>query len=758
MKLRSASRPLPQQLVSLVHHIQLHEAGWWDQALAKLVLAAIWLADESLLNVQVADEIDKRFRVKVEQQAVTQHIESLVEGGTLVYLPGAKLKIVESELRELEKHAQNTAETEGRARELFTNLMEACPELDATETWKSVNDKVLLPMICTIGARTYDLLSGSKLDIERVTTLHQFLKAVPEKHRVCIRGVIEKFLNPQNADVRAYIFGHLNAYFVVEASQLGDESIRALNASLGKKPTFTAFTDTNFVFSLLGLHDDEQNEAAQSLLALAKDLEDKVAVEFYILPPTVDEARAALEVEIGQLADLKFTPNLASAALNAPDLPNGARVLASASLKAGRPLSAKDFLTPYVTNTVRLLRDRGVELYNQNFTSYENNPGVLADVKRQVDLADDKGRKKKGTKAKAKTETQIKHDTVLWHFVRDKRPKRIDSPLDAGYWILTEDFRFIGFDNYKGTGKPGYIGACIHPLTLLQMLQFWVPRSTELEVALISNLRLAMRDFDRQAEQVTVRILQNLSQYEDAHVLPYDTVTSLLMNQVVRQKMKTYPTVDRDQAFIRDALLEEHTRVAEELGKTLADLNRVSSEKNVSDATVTDLKTRLKKLEDEKGNAETSLRALSDKIRDVEAAKTLGVHRTAEVQLFVENWLVIPLGLVAAVTATVFIVGALLHRWGWRLTTFVLLCELLIWPIIVDQVGSRSPTVSSSGLFQKFKGARKWLYALLGALILGVAEKTIADVISKLAEDRLRPDTSHVQSSPSSALPRNPNR
>jgi hypothetical protein len=36
---------LPREVSALVHHIELNRAGWWEKALNRLVLAAIWLSD-----------------------------------------------------------------------------------------------------------------------------------------------------------------------------------------------------------------------------------------------------------------------------------------------------------------------------------------------------------------------------------------------------------------------------------------------------------------------------------------------------------------------------------------------------------------------------------------------------------------------------------------------------------------------------------------------------------------------------------------
>jgi hypothetical protein len=35
---------LPMELVSLVHHIELNKAGWWDVAVQQLLLAAMWIS------------------------------------------------------------------------------------------------------------------------------------------------------------------------------------------------------------------------------------------------------------------------------------------------------------------------------------------------------------------------------------------------------------------------------------------------------------------------------------------------------------------------------------------------------------------------------------------------------------------------------------------------------------------------------------------------------------------------------------------
>ena len=82
------------------------------------------------------------------------------------------------------------------------------------------------------------------------------------------------------------------------------------------------------------------------------------------------------------------------------------------------------------------------------------------------------------------------HDSILWHFVHDRRPAVFESPLEASLWVVTNDYRLINFDKKRRRAENSAAGVCIHPAELVQMLRLWEPRSTDMEQALMSGLRL----------------------------------------------------------------------------------------------------------------------------------------------------------------------------------------------------------------------------------------------------------------------------
>jgi hypothetical protein len=125
-----------------------------------------------------------------------------------------------------------------------------------------------------------------------------------------------------------------------------------------------------------------------------------------------------------------------------------------------------------------------VELFNEKLDDYSTRQDVVDDIHVVFKYEE------KLPPAKRKSYPKVAHDMVLWHFVNDKRSAYIESPIDASDWILTVDFRLIGFDEHKQKRSGSKVPLCIHPTSLIQLLQFWVPRTKEFEEAMLGSLRL----------------------------------------------------------------------------------------------------------------------------------------------------------------------------------------------------------------------------------------------------------------------------
>jgi hypothetical protein len=181
---------------------------------------------------------------------------------------------------------------------------------------------------------------------------------------------------------------------------------------------------------------------------------------------------------------------------------------------------------------------------------------------------------------------------VLWHFVNDKRPPYIESPIDANCWILTVDFRFIGFDEHKQKHSKSKVPLCIHPTSLIQLLQFWVPRTKEFEEAMLGSLRLPFlfQDFDVEGEKTSLKILKGIGRFDGSEGLSQDSITHVMFNAGLRSRLQTEHSEEAEIALIRDALVEEMRLNAEEEANKAKALEEEVRKRDSDIATLADQK------------------------------------------------------------------------------------------------------------------------------------------------------------------------
>src|SRR5713101_8474087 len=342
------------------------------------------------------------------------------------------------------------------------------------------------------------------------------------------------------ADVRAYVLSYLGALFVLESSSLSPQILAKVLAP-SQTVEFRIFVDTNFIFSMLGFHDNPGNEAAASVANALRAVGDRVKAKLYVTPLTVDEAKRALYSRIAPLEGVTFSTAISNVATR--ELSGVERRFMEATRNAGRKLDPDEYFGTYLHDLVPVLRNHGIELFNESMEPYRLRQDVIDDVNTRLAF------EKRHFGDKARTYEQLIHDVILWHFVRDRRPAGVESALDARVWILTLDYHLLGFDSYKT--KP-LLPLCFHPASFVQLLQFWVPRSPQFEEALLGSLGLAsMFRSNIDTERVTIQILNALSRFENAEELSEETVGRVLLNETLRRKVRATRNVQREVELVR---------------------------------------------------------------------------------------------------------------------------------------------------------------------------------------------------------------
>jgi hypothetical protein len=470
-------------------------------------------------------------------------------------------------------------------------------------------------------------------------------------------------------------------------------------------------------------------------MELSKQLPPSITVKFYVTPVTLDETKRVLSAVENSIRGIAYM-NLAEGALRT-DISGIARKYFEARLLTPS-LDPSTFFGPYISNLQVYLKSKGVEIYNQNLDEYKTKQVVIDDIMNQRDL------QQRQCQYRAKQYEAIEHDMVLWHFVKDKRPVYVESPVEAQYWIVTVDYRFLGFDAFKRKKEDGSVPVCIHPSALTQMLQFWVPRSEKLEEAILSSLRLPFlfHSFDSEAERITISILKTLSRFDDIKDLPVDTVANLLLSESLRNRMHGASEEAQQIELVKEALIKEHAKLAREHEQLSGQLKWTEEAAQRKDKTIEELQESFRRESEKRQSLEEKIeqnrREIDQLKRELLQAKEEKEHerrrreeeeKQRRIKGFLVKWmLIVPvLAWGGGSFMSMLIVGV--SKCNLR-TTLIVIESLvtIVWLAIMSSRAEKEPAKEHPVVRQVLK-FRRWIF---GTLATGILINALWDLIKKL--------------------------
>jgi hypothetical protein len=620
-----AAKLLPAELAALVHHVELNRSGWWEKTLERLILASIWLADSNPTLDEIRAMLRAEFGLATSNGKVASIVTSLESRDYIIWLPDSTVRIAEKRRKEFEVEISDAERAGADAKAYFASLVgELCVGVDPEEAWRIFESRFLGPLIRQIGANAYKLVAGEKMTVNQ-KLLKELQGQFDKKYENPLVELVSRFLDPVNDAVRSYVSRMLHAAFCVEASGLPEDVIKKLNDSVGKPIRFRVFVDTNFLFSLLELHDNPSNSAATELKELIDTLGSNPKIDLYVTPRTIDEAKHSISLAKDRLKGFPGGTNFNDATSRAGFSGLAAKYLAGRRQDGSR-LSAEDWFDPYLNNFVPLARSKGVELFNEKLDDYATRQDVVDDIDTVLKIETRRG-------PRGKTFPMVQHDMILWHLVDDNRPGYVESAVEAKDWILTLDFRLIGFDEHKQKRRGGKVPICLHPTSFIQLLQFWIPRTREFEEAILGSVRLPFlfHDLDSEAERTSLRILKGIGRLEDNDQIPEDAISHVMLNEGLRARLGEEESSDEEAKLIRDALVDElrtqahtHKGQADDLAHRLeergGELERLKEISRRKDDTIQTLESRVSAEESKVKNAEEKITSQGNEIAGIKSA------------------------------------------------------------------------------------------------------------------------------------------
>ena len=422
-------------------------------------------------------------------------------------------------LSELSKHAEGEHK---QAQELFITAAGLhCGQPVGENVWLGFYAE-LKEAIHKVGANTYNLLVNGEFEREG-DWLTNFILGQPCELRDGLRIAIAKFFSSKEGFVKSIILRLLSAHFFAEATQLKPETLAVLEAKR-KSKDIKLVLDTNFVFAILGL-DDSANDAAASLVELIRKVK-SVDIRLYVLPTTLEEIKAALSIQMNRLESRVYSQGLSRAALDT-NISGIARKFFEKSNQAGG-LSPTVYFNAYIEGLRFVLKDKGIDILEWPLDFYYRDQRFIDDLN---DLLETEGEREGG-----KSYEMLNHDLVLWYAIKDHRSSGAESLLEESFWGVTLDSRLLSFDLKKRKAVRNSLPVVLYPTNLIQLLQFWVPRSEFLDNSVLDSLKMPLfvHGFDKEDEAVTISIVNALTTYDNIDGLGHEALTSILADQALR--------------------------------------------------------------------------------------------------------------------------------------------------------------------------------------------------------------------------------
>ncbi|SAK93089.1 hypothetical protein AWB79_06907 [Caballeronia hypogeia] len=573
---------LTKELISLVHFVELNESGWVRKTLSKIVLAILCRSAQGMSRPDIHEAVRVQAAYDFSLTSVIKAIELLCSQKQVVEHPKGLFRVRESALNDIQSAIAATEAEEAATKSAFIAALQRCPgKLDGERVWNMFLELFLMPLIRDAGANTLNLLSGAA-PLSTRENLQPLLDGLPTESREDVFRTVVEFLNPSSKDVRQFILKRVAASFFVAAVSLDSATVEALDKKRNTHSSIRLFLDTNTLFSVLGLHENEENDGVEGLLALRDDPRAPVKIKLFVFPETIEEANRVLSHAVQSMGTHVYPRPLAQAALRSNLSGVHAKYLEAVS-KTSTPLSPKDYFAPYLSNLSAILKKRGIEVIDRSLLIGRQDQEVIDDV-----LDNQKFEERFIEASRRKSYEAIFHDLYIWHCIQRQRDLQLSSPLDAKEWFVTLDRRLLGFDAFKGKGNSGWVPVCVDPSTFIQFAQFWMPRSAQFEKALFGSLKLPLlfREFDSETEDVSLAIINRLSRIEAVGDFTADEIHTLLLNDAVRTRFRESPSDAEQTAIVRDELLTIHRETVEKSKKLEHEL---SEERTRKDALVQQL-------------------------------------------------------------------------------------------------------------------------------------------------------------------------
>lgn len=608
-----------QLLSRLCHLAALSETKAIEGVVNSLIVSVIEIDPNHPVGKQT--EIDEALRtyfgVELDAKDLNTAIARLTQLGSLIRQPGTDSFALSPAARaEQLQRVTAASEIEERVKQQWLDSIRSdSPDLTeefAAELWACLK-AYLTRLFCRHGAQTALVLSGQRLaDAELDKSVAELLtNAVAEECKTVnpdfARKAVKAFMREQTSERASYIAQLLDNTFSFYSLFTDEATQEYLKKAL---PRITVFLDTNFLFGVLNLHNNPQNEVSVELVSLVR--EQKLPFDLYYHEDSLVEMRETISRTQKRLMRNKWPPGLSRAALQTRALELSGLEIKFHEANAQHQVEPDAFFLKY-RHVEKLLNGQGFKIYRRP-------------DKKDVEKLDDRTLELVSQYKQFLEDTlpphwqkpfnAIKHDIIVWCAAKSLR-KTGASGLDVGALLLSADQRLFAYD-WGVLSNGSNLGVVVLPSQLLQLLRPFVPRTADFdkkfaEVFALPEFRLGRSDFS----QVTRRVLSFLASVKD---ITEETALAILADEILIGRLKNVEADEDIKAAIESEVLRKNAELEKKHRDVASQLETVRAE----------VASRQSALDEAQSKLSLKDQALADRSDDVQREKSEREHKEAE--------------------------------------------------------------------------------------------------------------------------------
>lgn len=551
----------------LCHYVALNKMGATEEVIGQLVEATIIESTGNIVTeAALQQEVNRRYRLNIPLAALRSSIGRLLDAGRLRRIAADVLEVALDRRREFQDRMKAWQDLEASVkseyRERLADMLGgAIQDSDFGAFWE-VLSKFLGKSYCRHGIRTAELIApGRDWDSNKALLTGPILDPndpiVKHFGEDLVKAAISAFFQGESENRSRYLAGNLSSTFSYFALAVDEETARYLASSIDR---LLIVVDTNFLFGILGLHENPLNEVCREIVSLVT--RHNLPIKFYFHEETLTELGNWIHAQASTISGQTFPAAVSLAAAEARDLPMLARQYHEENARS--PIDVDAFLMRF-QGLEAALREKGFQRLTAGASER------LPDAVRWEETESYREFLISRPLWKPRTDSAVEHDVIVVHSVL-KRMRANASPLRVGAYMLTVDTHLHAYCLANKRG-PGGRAPTILPSQLMQLLYPLLPTSEAWEEGLAVAFEIpAFRSIGVDRGEAQGRILKVLRGVEG---ISTEQAVECLTNELLVTKVAAAPDDAAVVEAIESSIVFENQKLKERLAeeqKTTADL------------------------------------------------------------------------------------------------------------------------------------------------------------------------------------------